>query len=133
LSRVRISKEERIDGLPLLLNELANALKTGQTQIRPESLSAAAIHGANRARQGYTIPSLVTETRILNRVLGAVLQENLLAMNLSTLIPEALKIGEYLQALLEESTRAFQDTQMQAHLVQSTRSGTTRRSRAKAG
>jgi hypothetical protein len=31
-------------------------------------------------------------------------------MNLSTLIPEALRIGEYLQALLEESIRAFQGT-----------------------
>jgi len=31
-------------------------------------------------------------------------------MNLSTLIPDALRVGEYLQALLEESIRAFQET-----------------------
>jgi hypothetical protein len=68
------------------------------------------MHGAERAKQGYTIPLLVTETRVLNRVIGDVLQKNLLSMNLSTLIPEALRIGEYLQALLEESIRAFQGT-----------------------
>jgi hypothetical protein len=35
--------------------------------------------------------------RAMNRVIGAVLQENLLAMTLSTPIPEALRIGEYLR------------------------------------
>jgi len=73
-------------------------------------LSNAASHGTERAKQDYTIPLLVTETRILNRVIGSVLQENLLSMNLSTLIPDALRVGEYLQALLEESIRAFQET-----------------------
>ena len=66
---------------------------------------------AERAKQGYTIPLLVTETRVLNRIIGEFLQQNLLTMNLSTLIPEALRIGEYLQALLEESIRAFQETE----------------------
>ena len=110
LSSIRISDEERIDRFPLLLNDLANLLDqgAGAPQIPPESLSTAAAHGADRACQGYTIPLLVAETRILNRVIAAVLHENLLTMNLSTLIPEALNIGEYLQALLEESIRAFQ-------------------------
>ena len=121
LSAVPISKEDRIDRLPLLLNDLANALEAGETQVAAESLSAAAVHGADRARQGYTIPLLVTETRILNRVIGAVLQENLLVMNLSTLIPETLKIGEYLQALLEESIRAFQATDVAPQHPKSTR------------
>ena len=54
-------------------------------------------------------------------VIGAVLQENLLIMNLSTLIPETLKIGEYLQALLEESIRAFQATDVAPQHAKSTR------------
>src|SRR5947209_12240543 len=110
LASIRITNEELIDRLPLLLNDLAKLLETGQTQIPQESLSTAALHGTERAQRGYTIPLLVTETRVLNRVIGEVLQKNLLAMNLSTLIPEALRIGEYLQALLEESIRAFQAT-----------------------
>jgi ActR/RegA family two-component response regulator len=110
LVSIRLSDKKLIDRLPLLLNELAHLLETGGTQIPKTSLSTAAIHGAERAKQGYTIPLLVTETRVLNRVIGEVLQKNLLTMNLSTLIPEALRIGEYLQALLEESIRAFQGT-----------------------
>jgi len=43
--------------------------------------------------KGYTIPLLVSETRILDKAIAAVFQEDLLSMNLSTLIPEALKTG----------------------------------------
>ena len=108
LASIKITREKLIDRLPQLVTDLARLLETGEAQVPEKSLTTAAHHGAERAKQGYTIPLLVTETRILNRVIGSVLQENLLAMNLSTLIPEALRVGEYLQALLEESVRAFQ-------------------------
>jgi ActR/RegA family two-component response regulator len=111
LSSIPMSERERIDGFPRLLNDLAKAVETGKTDVPPEVLSGAAVHGADRWRQGYTIALLVTETRILNRVIAAVLQEDLLSMNLSTLIPEALKTGEYLETLLEESIRAFEASQ----------------------
>ncbi|MFL6437760.1 MAG: response regulator [Terriglobales bacterium] len=110
LTAIQISKEDRVDRFPLLLNDLANALDAAKAEIPPESLSAAAVHGADRAQQGYTIPLLLTETRILNRVIAEVLQENLLSMDLSAVIPDTLKMGEYLQALLEESVRAYQAT-----------------------
>ena len=102
---------------------------TGKTEVPNEALSAAAAHGAQRARQGYTVPLLCTETRILNRVIGVVLQQNLLSMNLSTLIPEALKIGEYLQALLEESIRTFQETEIPPQLSLPRSAGAVRRVR----
>lgn len=111
LTAVRATDEERIDRLPLLLNDLANALQANSAEIQSDALSAAAVHGVDRAGQGYTIPLMVSETRILNRVIADVLQENLLSINLSTLIPEAVKIGEYLQVILEESIRAFQSTE----------------------
>src|SRR5436305_11293336 len=95
LSSIRISDEERIDRFPLLLNDLANLLDqgAGAPQIPPESLSTARAHGADRARQGYTIPLLVAATRILNRVLAAVLHEHLFTMHQSTLIREARTIA----------------------------------------
>ena len=111
LASIKIPREKLIDRFPQLVADLAQLVETGETQISAKSLRNAASHGAERARQGYTIPLLVTETRILNRVIGLVLQENLLSMNLSTLIPDALRVGEYLQALLEESIRAFQGTE----------------------
>ena len=111
LASIKIPREKLIDRFPQLLSDLAKLIETGETEISAKSLSNAASHGAERAKEGYTIPLLVTETRILNRVIGSILQENLLSMNLSTLIPDALRVGEYLQALLEESIRAFQATE----------------------
>jgi len=110
LASIKMPREKLIDRFPQLVNDLAKLIETGETEVSAQSLSNAASHGTERAKQDYTIPLLVTETRILNRVIGSVLQENLLSMNLSTLIPDALRVGEYLQALLEESIRAFQET-----------------------
>lgn len=112
LASIPITDQERIDQLPLLLNDLANALKASPVQLPPESFSTAAVHGADRARQGYTIPMLVTETRILNRMIASVLQEELLNIDMSTLISDALRVGEYLQVSLEEAIRAFQSVEL---------------------
>ena len=129
---ISLSKEERIDRLPLLLTDLAKAVEAGKAEIPAELLSAAAAHGADRCRQGYTIPLLVTETRIINRVIATVLQEDLLSMNLSMLIPDALKTGEYLETLLEESIRAFQAAQVSPHIASRPPQLDARRTRAKA-
>jgi len=115
LISIPMSQSERINGFPRLLTDLAKAVEIGKTEVPPEVLSGAAAHGADRCRQGYTIPLLVTETRILNRVIATVLQEDLLSMNLSTLIPEALRTGEYLETLLEESIRAFESSKLDRH------------------
>lgn len=110
LKSIPISNAARIDHFPDLLAELANVLATGNVQVSQASLTTAAVHGVDRAQQGYTIPQLIAETRLLHRVIGTCLQQNLLTMDLSALIPDALKVGEYLQALLEESIRTFQGT-----------------------
>ena len=136
LISIPMRESERIDGFPRLLTDLAKAVETGKTEVPPEVLSGAAAHGADRCRQGYTIPLLVTETRILNRIIATVLQEDLLSMNLSTLIPEALKTGEYLETLLEESIRAFEASQVGsrklASVPEQTRVSLRRTSKAKA-
>jgi ActR/RegA family two-component response regulator len=110
LKSIPISNAARVDHFPDLLDGLANVLATGDVQVSQASLTTAAVHGVDRAHQGYTIPQLIAETRLLHRVIANHLQRNLLAMDLSALIPDALKVGEYLQALLEESIRTFQGT-----------------------
>ena len=121
---ISISRNEQIDCWPSLLAGLAKAIESGKTEMPAELLHCAATHGAERCKQGYTIPLLVTETRILNKVIAAVLQEDLLSMNLSTLIPDALKTGEYMEILLEESIRAFQAAQIPARIAVSGQSKT---------
>jgi ActR/RegA family two-component response regulator len=131
---IPISNAARIDHFPDLLADLANVLATGDVQVSQTSLTTAAVHGVDRAQQGYTIPQLIAETRLLHRVIANCLQQNLLSMDLSALIPDALKVGEYLQALLEESIRTFQGTDAIAKPASRAASSVAKaESRAKAG
>lgn len=50
---------------------------------------------------------MVRETRILHDVISRVVQENLLAVEISFLITDIMQIGETIQAFLEESIRSF--------------------------
>jgi hypothetical protein len=58
---------------------------------------------------------LVQEAGILHKVLSRILQECLREIDVSTLVGDVMKIGENLNALLEQSIRAFQKSQ--AHQV----------------
>lgn len=106
-----LEDQERIDHLPALLENLRSALESNRTdlgKVDASVLEAASKHGGNRARQGYSIPMLVVEAGILHVVVSKVLLDSLLEIELSTLVSDAMKIGEYLNALLEQSIRAFQ-------------------------
>ena len=76
--------------------------------------TAATKHGQERARQGYTIPLIVIEMRLLQRVLSSILQRNLIRMDLSTVIGDMLQVGENLQEQLEFSIRGFQQSSREA-------------------
>lgn len=107
----RLKDQERIDHLPGLLQNLVSALESNRTELGKadaSALEAASKHGGNRARQGYSIPMLVVEAGILHVVVSKVLLDSLLEIELSTLVSDAMKSGEYLNAFLEQSIRAFQ-------------------------
>ena len=133
LNSIHISKAARVDHYPDLLDDLAKVLATGELQMPAAALTTAAVHGVDRAQHGYTIPQLIAETRLLHRVIAAYLQENLLSMDLSALIPDALKVGEYLQALLEESIRTFQGTESLSKPNSRAAAANKEKTRAKAG
>src|SRR5215469_438044 len=82
--------------LPLLLDEIVMAGR-GE-EVSDKDLKAAEAHGRARFRQGSTIPAIIREARILQQVLGHFIQENLLGADISSLIPDVMRIGETLQA-----------------------------------
>ena len=108
LSLIALSNQERIDHLPELLGELADRIDAERDDPTMSAVQAASDHGKQRYRQGYTIPLLVSEARLLQRVLTATLQANLLSIDISSLIGDVIQIGESLTAELEESIRSFQ-------------------------
>lgn len=108
LSSIPLTREERTDHLPDLLSDLVRRLERDSDEWGPGPTESARQHGRARHQQGYTIPQILFETRILQRVISQVIQENLLAIELSTLVPDILEIGYSLQAEVEISIRAYQ-------------------------
>jgi PAS domain S-box-containing protein len=105
---IPLTEGERIDHLPELLDEVIGHLEENRNGLSTEAADVARKHGRTRYQQGYTIPQILSETRILQRVLSAMIQKELLSLELSTLVPDSFKVGESLQAALETSIRAYQ-------------------------
>ena len=111
LNAIPISDHERIHHLPALLTLLSETLECEDSETLKDAFRAAIKHGESRARQGYRISQIMLETRILNKVISATLQENLLILDLSSVIADVLRMGENLNGLVEESIHAYERTQ----------------------
>ena len=114
LMSIRMPDKARIDHLPDLIEELAKRVDIQADEPTKAGKAAAAKHGKERAHQGYTIPLIVIEMRLLQRVLSFVLQRNLIRMDLSTVIRDMMEIGESLHEQLEYSIRGFQQSSREA-------------------
>ena len=107
LAGLPLSKEDRIDHLPELIEELIDRLESHPEKTSKAQMRAAARHGRTRRQQGYSIPLIVEETRLLERSIFAMLQGNLLSLDMSYLIPDLIRISDSVQGQLRESLTAF--------------------------
>jgi DNA-binding response OmpR family regulator len=105
LGAIHISDEARTDHIPKVL-EVTLRISNGET-IGDFDTHAARDHGIMRRKQGYTVPLLIRETRLLHDVIANCMQQNLLVIEISHLIPDMLIIHQTIQKLLEESVIAF--------------------------
>jgi DNA-binding response OmpR family regulator len=108
LAALKVSRADRIDHVPMILESMAKRIEFHPEEPDPEAMKAAAQHGGTRFDQGYSIPQIVQEERLLQRVISNTLQAHLLVIDISTLIPDMVAIGEALASQLEESIRAYQ-------------------------
>lgn len=104
---IPMSRKERIDHLPGLLKELVRRLEKGDTGPDLDSARNAAAHGRKRREQGYSAMLIVQENRLFYRVIANRLQQNLLDLDISTVIPDLIRISEVLNEMLQESIREF--------------------------
>jgi DNA-binding response OmpR family regulator len=108
LAALKLSRPDRVDHIPSILDGLAKRIENHPEQPDPEAIKAAAKHGGTRFDQAYSIPQIVQEERFLQRVIANTLQAHLLVIDISMLIPDMVAIGEALASQLEESIRAYQ-------------------------
>ncbi|HZP17053.1 MAG TPA: response regulator [Terriglobales bacterium] len=105
LNAIPMSDSDRKDHVPRFL-QVALKISSGDG-ISDSDRTAAQKHGAARRRQGYSLPLLLRETRLLEKEIAGCVQENLLSVLVSYLIPDLISIHQTIQALLEESVAAF--------------------------
>ena len=106
ISKVRLPREERIDDLPKVLDEIIRP-SDEQKEIKATGKSASYKHGEKRRKQRYTLCMVLEETRILHRVIADCMQKNLLQIDISNLIPDLIEVYERMQAMLEHSLETF--------------------------
>jgi DNA-binding response OmpR family regulator len=100
-----LSRRELVNHLPVLVDEIISRSR-GEAFSEP-AWKAAALHGKERFKQGSTVPFLIREARILQEIVSRMVQENLLGIDVSTVIPEIVRIGETIQVFLEAAIREY--------------------------
>lgn len=108
LAALTLTRDERTDHIPDVLRELGRRLEEQGSEMSTAAETAARMHGKVRFHQGYTIPQILLETRLLEKAICQIVQENLLTLHFDELIGDSLEIGQILQAQLEVSIRSYQ-------------------------
>jgi ActR/RegA family two-component response regulator len=96
LSQVPSSKKQRLDYLHGLLAEIIPAAQSYSGEETSKHKAAGATPGSSRNSEGYTPSMMLTEFCLLRRVIAQIVQENLLAVNLSYVIPDLAQVNETL-------------------------------------
>ena len=105
LKMVELSENDRKDHVPGLLEE---AIGHGRDKyIGVARQQAAEQHGTLRYHQGYSVPMLITEARLLQNLIAECVQRNFLVIDLSYLMPDMMKMTDTISMELEQSVRAF--------------------------
>jgi response regulator RpfG family c-di-GMP phosphodiesterase len=87
LSRLRLADSERATGIAEMIRSVAEGLESPVREISDTCMRAAREHGRIRRKQGYSIPDLVEETRVIDDSIYEFVEENLLHVDVSRLIP----------------------------------------------
>ncbi len=108
LISIPLSYQERTGHLPQLLHELIIRLRLKGAEELPET-SSAHDHGKNRFDQGYSIPMLVEESRLLQVSIFETLHINRKSLDSNMLLAYVMIIADECDGQLKQSVETFMD------------------------
>ena len=109
LTCVPLSKEQRTGHLPKLLQELVQRLRVPRELGTKQVSEAAVQHGKIRRSQGYSIPMIVEESRILQVSIFHTLQKNLSTVDFSLLLSDVMTIADEVDSQLKQTLISFME------------------------
>ena len=108
LTAIPLSYQERTGHLPLLLHDLVCRLRFSLHAKAPLS-RAAREHGILRRKQGYTVPMVVEESRVLQVSIFNTLQNNLGSVDFSTVLLDVMTIADEVDSQLKQAMLGFME------------------------
>jgi len=106
LTCVRLNSLERTGHLPKLLRDVVLRLRLDTGMVAPTSI-AARDHGDMRREQGYTVPMVVEESRILQISIFRTLQRNLRSVDFSKVLLDVVTIADEVDSQLKQALSSF--------------------------
>lgn len=103
----QISREELINHLPDLLNELCARVDARNGRISAEARNAAVRHGQKRKEQQFSPTFLLNESTALRESILGVIHHNMLAVDLSSLFLELAVMSDSLDDQLKIAMQAY--------------------------
>src|SRR5580692_10723504 len=100
LAFIKLTDEQRTGHLPKLIRELVHRLRNPRNLGTKQASEGAVLHGQIRHTQGYSIPMMVEESRILQVSIFNTLQTNLNTVDFSLLLVDVMTIADEVDSQL---------------------------------
>jgi DNA-binding response OmpR family regulator len=107
LTRIALSEEQRTGHLPQLIRELVQRLREPRGLGTDQASEAAVKHGLVRRAQGYSIPMIIEESRMLQVSVFHTLQVNLNTVDFSLLLTDVMTIADEVDLQLKQTIISF--------------------------
>jgi hypothetical protein len=110
LAAVPLNQQDRTGHLPKLLQEVVARLRLGDPSKASISI-AAGLHGELRSEQGYTVPMLVDESRILQVSIFGTLKKNVDSIDASELLTDVITVADEADSQLKQTTIRYMEAE----------------------
>ncbi len=97
----------RTGHLPQLIRELVHRLRVPRSLGTKQVSDAAREHGKVRHSQGYSIPTIIEESRMLQVSIFHTLQTNLNVVDFSLLLIDVMAIADEVDSQLKQTIMSF--------------------------
>ena len=107
LTRIALSEDQRSGHLPKLLREVVHRLRVPRSLGTKQVSEGAVEHGNVRRSQGYSIPMIVEESRMLQVSIFHTLQNNLSVVDFSLLLIDVMAIADEVDSQLKQTIESY--------------------------
>ena len=109
LTWISLTEQQRTGHLPALFHELVERLRVPRRLGTKQPSHAAVLHGQVRQSEGYSIPMIVEESRILQVSIFKTLQNNLSTVDFSLLLIDVMTIADEVDSQLKQTIVSFSE------------------------